>query len=177
MSSLLSLVSAGTQGSISLSRSKDLLSTRIRVRSRALAADLGMLSSVSLSSLSCSLRLPMSPGSGLLVITDQCRGVQECRSPGGARGRPQARPGACVARTNQRPAAQVAAGEGPGILDYIFSKCARCYNTLKRDWQIVLTICICIVTFYYLSIAFYLFIYYIYIFFILFFNQSIDFFL
>ena len=129
VSSLLSLVSAGTQGSISLSRSKDLLSTRIRVRSRALAADLGMLSSVSLSSLSCSLRLPMSPGSGLLVITDQCRGVQECRSAGGARGRPQARPGACVARTNQRPAAQVAAGEGPGILDYTFSKCARCYNT------------------------------------------------
>ena len=90
MSSLLSLVSAGTQGSISLSRSKDLLSTLIRVRSRALAADLGMLSSVSLSSLSCSLRLPMSPGSGLLVITDQCK------SAGGARGRQLARPGACV---------------------------------------------------------------------------------
>ena len=124
---MLSLVSAGTQGSISFSRSKDLLSTRIRVRSRALAADLGMLSSVSLSSLSCSLRLPMSPGSGLLVITDQCR------SAGGARGRPLARPGAREARTNQRPAAQVAAGGRTGILDYIFSKCGiRGYNILER---------------------------------------------
>ena len=153
MSSLLSLVSAGTQGSISLSRSKDLLSTRIRVRSRALAADLGMLSSVSLSSLSCSLRLPMSPGSGLLVITDQCRVVQECRRRQGAA---TGHWSLCVCGAHQSETRSPGGGRGGTgdlrlyfpkmcqVLQYLEKRLANCFYDLHLHCDILLSIIIII---------------------------------